>query len=67
LSFSKLLDFLLKRHKGSTMAFLTGLMVGSLRRPFDEIVASSPKVIPVIILGVIGFGVVFVLEKYFSE
>jgi len=41
LLFSRLLAFLLKRHKSSVMAFLTGLMLGALRIPLEKASAAA--------------------------
>ena len=38
LGFSRVISFLLKRYHSITMAFLVGLMLGSLKIPFDNIV-----------------------------
>ncbi|MBC8501348.1 MAG: DUF368 domain-containing protein [DPANN group archaeon] len=67
LSFSKFLDYLLRKHKGTTMSFLTGLMLGSLRLPYDRVVASVDKMLFPIIAAVVGFAIVFVLEKRFNH
>jgi len=61
LSFSKLLEWLLKNYKSLTMAFLTGIMLGSLRLPFEKMILGTW---PVYLIALIGFGVVFILEKY---
>lgn len=66
LSFSRLLTYLLKKHHGKTMLLLTGLMIGSLRVPYEKIVSSSYDLLSVAIIGIIGFAMVFVLEKKFS-
>lgn len=41
LSFSRVLSYLLKKHEAKTLAFLTGLMVGALRLPFEEVINVS--------------------------
>lgn len=38
LTFSRILSYLLKKHKPKTLAFLTGLMVGALRLPFEKVI-----------------------------
>ncbi|NQU98738.1 DUF368 domain-containing protein [Candidatus Woesearchaeota archaeon] len=65
LSFSKLLNYLLKKHRGKTMSFLTGLMLGSLRLPYGRIVESIGNLAYPIVAAIVGFGIVFVLEKKF--
>jgi|FLOH01.1.fsa_nt_gi putative membrane protein len=67
LAFSKLLDFLLKRFKAVTMFFLTGLMLGSLRLPATEVISSNLNWIFAIISALIGFVIVFILERKFSK
>ncbi|AUB55904.1 MULTISPECIES: DUF368 domain-containing protein [Methanobacterium] len=67
LSFSRLLDYLLKNHKSVTMAFLVGLMIGTLRLPYEKITTSMDSMIPVILAGLFGFVLVIVLEKQFEK
>lgn len=67
LSFSRLLDYLLEHHKSVTMAFLVGLMIGTLRLPYEKITTTMDSMIPVILAAVIGFILVVVLEKQFEK
>ena len=67
LSFSKLLNFLLKRYHCQTMGFLTGLMIGSLRLPYIRITENMISINYVIISALIGFILVFVLETIFQK
>lgn len=67
LSFSKLLNFLLKRYKGVTMAFLTGLMIGSLRLPYEKVLSVEFNLFAVVIALVVGFVLVLLLEKKFAS
>ncbi|MDI6724249.1 MAG: DUF368 domain-containing protein [Methanobacterium sp.] len=67
LSFSRILDYLLIHHKSVTMAFLVGLMIGTLRLPYQKIVVSIESPIPIVIAAVIGFVIVFILEKRFES
>ena len=67
LSFSRILNYLLEHHKSITMAFLVGLMVGTLRLPYQKITTSMDSVIPVIMAAAIGFILVIVLEKQFEK
>jgi len=67
LSFSRILDYLLIHHKSVTMAFLVGLMIGTLRLPYQKIVVSIESPIPIVIAAVIGFAIVFILEKRFES
>ncbi|MFC1648530.1 DUF368 domain-containing protein [Nanoarchaeota archaeon] len=64
LLFSKLLHYLLHKHKNHTMGFLTGLMVGSLRLPATIISDNyTGNWIGVVLLAVIGIALVYFLEK----
>ncbi|MBW2985143.1 DUF368 domain-containing protein [Candidatus Woesearchaeota archaeon] len=67
LSFSNFLDYLLKKHKSATMSFLTGLMIGSLRIPYEKIISTQYNIISTIIAVAIGIILVLVLEKKFSR
>lgn len=67
LSFSRLLNYLLKHHKSVTMAFLVGLMIGTLRLPYQKIVMNMDSVSSVIISAIIGFVLVIILEKQFEK
>ncbi len=67
LSFSRVLDYLLTHHKSITMAFLVGLMIGTLRLPYERIVVSMESPVSIIIAAVIGFAIVFILEKRFES
>lgn len=70
LGFSKILNFLLKNHEEVTMAFLIGVMIGSLRVPGVEIINSvEPSLaglLPCLIVAVIGFVVIVFLETRFD-
>lgn len=71
LGFSKLLDYLLKHYKEITLAFLIGVMIGTLRTPYNEITAniSGSIVINLIIclvLIIVGFLLIFFMEKKFN-
>lgn len=75
LAFSRVLSYLLKNHEAATLAFLTGLMVGALRLPFEKVINVTEKypelafawniqnVLVTIIIGALGFIFVFVLER----
>ncbi|UCC94121.1 MAG: DUF368 domain-containing protein [Thermoplasmata archaeon] len=68
LSFSRLLNWLIKNHRSVTMAFLFGCMLGALRLPSEIIMAetdpsSIPSVVIVIVAAIVGFGAVYVLEN----
>lgn len=70
LGFSKILDKLITNHKNATIAFLIGLMVGTLRIPVDKIVpeiqVAQELLLPVIVLVIIGVGLIVIVEKKFN-
>ena len=70
LCFSKILNYLLKNHEEVTMAFLIGVMLGSLKVPGVEIVNSVglnfAGLFPCIIIAVIGFALIIILETRFD-
>lgn len=72
LGFSKLLNYLIDNYKSVTMSFLVGLMLGTLKLPFDKIVAninltSTTAIIGCVVLAIIGFLIVFIMEKKFGQ
>jgi len=67
LSFSRALDYMLTNHKSVTMAFLVGLMIGTLRLPYQKIVVSMQSPILIVASAVLGFFVVFILERRFEN
>ena len=70
LGFSKILNYLLKNHEEVTMAFLIGVMLGSLKVPAVEIVNSAglsfAGLFPCLIVAVIGFAIIIILETRFD-
>lgn len=70
LGFSKILNYLLEKYKEATMAFLIGIMVGTLRIPVINIINSSSfgifDVVSCIIAIVVGLVVVIVMETRFN-
>lgn len=70
LGFSKILNFLLKNHEEITMAFLIGVMLGSLKVPTVEIVNSVSLnfagLLPCLIVAVIGFVLIIIMETRFD-
>lgn len=70
LGFSKILNYLLKNHEEVTMAFLIGVMLGSLKVPGVEIANSVGLnfvgLFPCLIVAVIGFGLIIILETRFD-
>lgn len=67
LSFSRFLNYLLKHHKSVTMAFLVGLMIGTLRLPYEKIAFSNESPIVIVVVAIIGFILVFLLERQFEQ
>jgi putative membrane protein len=72
LSFSKLLDYLLNNYKEITMGFLIGVMIGTLRLPYEKIQESlisssiSIHLIITLVIALIGFILIIILEKKFN-
>ena len=70
LGFSKILNYLLKNHEKITMAFLIGVMIGSLKVPSVEILNSAglsfAGLFPCLIVAVIGFAIIIILETRFD-
>jgi putative membrane protein len=70
LGFSKILNYLLKNHEEVTMAFLIGVMLGSLKVPGVEIINSTglliSSLLPCIIVVIIGFALIIILETRFD-
>ncbi|MBE6512238.1 MAG: DUF368 domain-containing protein [Methanobrevibacter olleyae] len=68
LGFSKILNYLLEKYESATMAFLIGIMVGTLRLPVMEITGNiQGSWIPCIILALIAFALIIALEKKFKK
>ena len=70
LGFSKILNYLLKNHEEVTMAFLIGVMLGSLKVPGVEIINSAglsfAGLFPCLIVAIIGFALIIILETRFD-
>ena len=70
LGFSKILNYLLKNHEEITMAFLIGVMLGSLKVPAVEIINSVSVnvggLLPCLIIAIIAFALIIVLETRFD-
>ena len=68
IGFSKLLNYLLEKYESATMAFLIGIMVGTLRLPIMKITSTiQGSWIPCVILALIAFILIIVLEKKFKK
>lgn len=70
LGFSKILNYLLKNYEKVTMAFLIGVMLGSLKVP-AVVVASSVSLnfsglLPCLIVAIIAFALIIILEMRFD-
>ena len=70
LGFSKILNYLLKNYEEFTMAFLIGVMIGSLKVPGVEIInsvsLSFAGLFPCFIVAVVGFSLIVILETRFD-
>lgn len=66
MAFSKILTHMLHHHKNGTFSFLVGLMLGSLQMQYQVIKTAgitTSNIISLIVAGLIGFGIVLILEK----
>lgn len=61
IGFSKFVDYLLRKFKNITLSFLVGVMLGSLRIPLEKISVAGTNWL-VLVFGIIGFIIVFVVE-----
>ena len=61
LAFSRVLDRVLRKYKSYTLAFLIGLMLGTLRLLYQDITESMVSIVPVVISGLLGFFIILVL------
>ena len=67
LGFSKLLNYLLEKYESATMAFLIGIMLGTLRLPVIKITENmTGSWIVCVVLAIIAFVLIFVIEKKFK-
>ena len=71
LGFSKLLNYLLKRYEEVTMAFLIGVMLGTLKIPALNVLGNVSfdiaGLLPCLIVAVIAFVLIIVLETRFTK
>ncbi len=67
IAFTRLINHLLKYHRPVTLAFITGLMAGSLRLPYIKIKSVDYSLAPVVIIALFGMSVVFLIEHVFRE
>ncbi len=61
LVFSRVLDRVLRKYKSYTLAFLIGLMLGTLRLLYQDITESMVSIVPVVISGLLGFCIIIIL------
>lgn len=67
LGFSKILNYLLENYESATMAFLIGIMVGTLRLPINQVTSNlTGSWLVCLILAIIGVVLIIVLEKKLS-
>jgi len=67
LGFSKILNYLLENHETVTMAFLIGIMIGTLRLPVIKITTTlTGSWIICVILAIIGLLIIVVMESKFN-
>lgn len=91
LSFARLLKWMFKNYKNTTLAILTGFIIGSLNKiwPWKKVLETKvfgdkikviddqnvlpnafegdPQLIPAIVLAVVGFSLIFTLERFASK
>ena len=70
LGFSKILNYLLKNYEEVTMAFLIGVMLGTLKIPVTQIASNVSftafGLLPCIIIAVIALAIIIVMESKFD-
>jgi putative membrane protein len=65
ITFSRVLAYLLKKHRNVTLAALTGLMLGSLRLPFGKIMETRAlDPIFALVPAIVGFAIVLFLDRF---
>ena len=71
LTFSRVLDYVLKKFRTLTLSFLIGIMLGSLRVPVHKIALTESSMFGIILFCILGFALVFVTEilakKFYQE
>ena len=67
LFFSRFVNHLLNKNKSLTISFLVGLMIGSLRLPYQNIAGSIDSVFLILASIVFGFLIIFILENDFKK
>ena len=61
-SFSRVLSYLLEKHRNSTLSFIVGLMVGALREPGDIMISHPGNILLLITSAVIGVILVTIIS-----
>ena len=62
-AFSRILEYLMTQYRAVTLSFLVGMMVGSLRLPYQEILNSQISLWNVVVYVLVGSAVVWSIEK----
>lgn len=63
--FSRIVEYLIERHRSITMSFLFGLMLGGLRVPINSAMDASPGIYEFVVPAAVGAAVVSILELKF--
>jgi putative membrane protein len=68
LGFTRVIKWLLEYYKAATISALIGIMLGSIRLPYVKMASSmaGTNIIAIVALVIIGFFVIYVLEKKFK-
>ena len=68
LGFSRVIKWLLEHYKAATISALIGIMLGTVRLPYVKMASSmaGTNIIAIIALVIIGFFVIYILEKKFK-
>ncbi len=64
LAFSKILNIVIKKWKYQTISFLTGLMLGALRLPYDNIDMDSDMIGSILLPAAFGIMLIYLLARY---
>jgi putative membrane protein len=64
IAFSRVLSFLLRKHRDITLAFIIGLMIGALRKPGELINQNPENIILTIISVILGILIVSIISSY---
>ncbi len=64
LAFSKVLNIVIKKWKYQTISFLTGLMLGALRLPYDNIDTDANLATSILMPAILGIILIYMLARY---